>query len=84
MRERNTNALAFLKTVLELCMNDVWENPDFTPQEVFNGFGTDASQLFTSAQKLIEIITLEDPDYVPPSPTKPYTINEDGTVTITV
>lgn len=74
-----------LVNVIKSNWNMVWESQEFTPQQVFNEFGTDAVNLFifgSAACTLVETVqpgTL-DPKYL--SAALPYTINPDGTVTV--
>ncbi len=63
----------------------VWSNPNLTPQQVMDAFGTDAAQLFVLAGATVTMLntilpgTLALADYMPPYS---YTVNQDGTVTI--
>jgi hypothetical protein len=60
----------------------VWDNKKFTAQEIFDGFGTDAKDLFILSASLQDLIKHVNPDYQPIAPPKDFTINEDGTVTV--
>lgn len=60
----------------------VWENPLVTPQEVFNAFGPDAKQLFTIASAIQSALNTIQPGTITAQPPLPYTIHEDGTVTV--
>jgi hypothetical protein len=81
MRE-NTLCLAQMKRSAMFVFNMLWKNPQHTPQEVCNMFGTDAVKAFEAHGKLQELIYLLDSSWVPLVPLKEYTKNEDGTVTI--
>ena len=55
-------------------------------QEVFDEFQSqnpgDAAHLFAVAGKFVELMTITDTSYVPPTVHVKYTINSDGSVTI--
>ncbi len=60
----------------------VWENPQgLTPQDVLDGFGTDAAELFRLASLLKGVINAAVPGTIPDS-AAPIVINADGTVTV--
>lgn len=57
-----------------------WKN---NPQAVCNLMGNKAYTIFEKSAKIITFIISElKPDYVPPDVAKPYTIHENGAVTI--
>ena len=60
----------------------LWENPDVTIEQFMSQYGTDAAALFAVSSKIQEVLATVNPAYVPLTPTKPVTINGDGTVTI--
>lgn len=65
----------------------VWDNPNgLTPQEVCDAAGTDAAQLFTVHGLLTEcLIAIATASGIAPDialPTKAFTKNVDGTVTV--
>jgi hypothetical protein len=60
----------------------IWNNQNFTAQEIFDSAGTSAYQLFYTSYKAIELVLSINADYIPPAPPLPYTINTDGTVTV--
>jgi hypothetical protein len=64
---------------------NVWYNPEVTPQEIFNEFGTNASIIFRDHAAAVQCVltidstALSPADYTPPFE---YTINQDGSVTV--
>jgi len=64
---------------------NVWYNPEATPQEIFNEFGTNASIIFNDHAAAVQCVLTIKPraltpaDYTPPFE---YTINQDGSVTV--
>jgi hypothetical protein len=64
---------------LDKAFDLVW---DGDTQKIMDSFGTDAWRLFASSAKFQEALALADPNYQPKLPTKPYKINQDGSVTI--
>jgi len=64
----------------------VWENPrELTPQQVLDGLGSEAAELFQLAGILLQTLETANPgstDDLPKSDPSRYTINDDGTVTI--
>jgi hypothetical protein len=83
--QNNITGMQTLINVISSNWTLIWENPDFTPQEVFNQFGTDAGAFFTIAIAAITFIETVSPGslnvkYM--SAPQPYTINADGTVTV--
>jgi hypothetical protein len=62
--------------------NNIWNNPDFTPQQVLDSFGTDAARLFSDSSATQTFLAAVLDGYEPLTPTAAYTINNDGTVTV--
>lgn len=62
--------------------NMVWHNKDFTPKQIIDAFGKDAADLFIFSGDIQNVLAGVNPSYEPCVPTKPYTINQDGTVTV--
>lgn len=79
---KNKTGLDMLKKSLEDSFNALWNNPNATPQEILNVFGTDAYKLFKTSRDTILFIKSIDPEYVYPVSPKQFTINSDGSVTI--
>jgi len=59
-----------------------WMNPELTPQQVSDAFGTDAAQLFVIMGKAQAFINDIKPNSFIQQPPKAFVINQDGTVTI--
>ncbi len=71
-------------TTFEQISEFIWKNRQYTPQQVLDGYGTDAADLFklsAAFNAMIEAYTGEPLSVVPEGYS--YTINEDGTVTVT-
>ena len=83
IKQSNKVSLDILKQSHDINFNNIWNNGNFTPQEIFNEFGTDAVQLFQVSAATQEFIKMCDPDYEILVPPVEFTINEDGTVTVT-
>lgn len=71
MREAHFSAMAAL-----------WNNPDATPQEILAELGPKAAEVFQLSAALVQFLMTIDPTFVPQVPPLPFTIHEDGTVTI--
>lgn len=77
------NSLDRLKQTYITGMSLIWSaEGDVGPDEVLEMLGTDASQLFIKGNRLLTFIMEEDPDWIPPLPTREFTINPDGSVTL--
>jgi hypothetical protein len=74
--------LDMLKSNYEDSFMTLWANPNATPQEILDLYGTNASQLFVVSRATAMFIKSVDPSWTPPVSPKEFTINEDGTVTI--
>lgn len=61
-----------------------WSNPAFTPNQIAAALGTDAAELFQLHAKIGELLASVKPDSVTQvlALVQPFTVNEDGTVTI--
>jgi hypothetical protein len=61
----------------------IWSNRNgASPQEVLDGMGTDASELFTFSIGIQGMLYQADNTYIPMTPPYEYVINDDGTVTV--
>ena len=60
----------------------VWDNPKATPAEVFGVLGSQGAKAFANSYATQLLIKQLKPDYELLVPPAPYTINEDGTVTV--
>ena len=77
--------LVLYKKILQ-AVNDgfsiIWGNKNFTAQEIFDAFGTEAKDLFILSSDLQTLLAKANPSFEPMIPPHPYTINQDGTVTV--
>ena len=64
-------------------MDLVWNNPNLTPQQVMDAFGPRAAELFQLAGLCQNTIETALPGTNLLQPTVVFTINNDGTVTVT-
>ena len=60
----------------------VWQNPDLTPQEVFDALGVEASEALQIDFAGVNLVNQFKPDTIDLSELPSTTINEDGTVTV--
>ena len=78
--------LSFLKSFLKQQMDAFWIADSLTVQQHMDAFGTEAAALFQAAAALGQFIVAWDSTYTPPQPSDyghTYTINQDGSVTVT-
>jgi hypothetical protein len=59
-----------------------WYNPNATPQEICDKFGTNAKEVFIASKATEDYIKILDETYKAPEVPYEFTINADGTVTI--
>lgn len=79
----NRTNLQGLKDNYIKAFNVVWHNSKGrTAQQILDGYGTNAANLFVESEYLKAVILRYDPDWVAPQPTNEVTINNDGTVTV--
>lgn len=73
-----------LKQVLTRSFNSLWKNPNpiLTPDAQIAQWGTGAVALVTSYEALAAFVKSVDPAFVVPVPSRSYTKNPDGTVTL--
>ncbi len=83
LRSSTSQSLLQLKNQFVTNFNLVWAHPTLSPQEVFDSVGTDAAQLFLIAGTIQAAVNTLVPGLLPQTPPKAYTINADGTVTVT-
>jgi len=63
--------------------NLVWNNPQgLTPQQVLNGLGADATELFQLAVGMANYVNSIIPNTLPTTTPYAITFNQDGTVTV--
>lgn len=87
IRRGNTTALNMLRTTYVRNWALFWENPNATPQQVADDFGTSAAALFAASQATAALLASIDASLVPADmqgvpPTYTVTFNADGTVAI--
>lgn len=78
----NLNGLNKLKDAIRSSFSLIWDNPNATPQEILDEFGTNAKELFIASAKTIAFIKSFDEEYEEPKRLYEFTINEDGTVVV--
>ena len=63
----------------------IWSNPNFTPKQTFDAFGTDGVALATLSDELQQMAHNADASYVPLTPPSQYVVtpNEDGSISVT-
>ncbi len=68
------------KTVFDM----IWNHPEFTAQEIFDIFGTDAKDLFiaSAAAENYQKMAVGEDNYTPLKVPAEFVINDDGTVTV--
>jgi len=76
-----------LVRVQKLGINSVWNNREFTPQQIIDALGDDVSKIFAVHGKLtdylVDISSIDNVSYTPALPTNAFTINADGSITVT-
>ena len=72
-----------MQTNIRSLFDLVWNSQDYTAQEMLDLWGTNAVSLFQAVQYATQIIQLVVPTYQPSNPPYPFTINADGTVSVT-
>lgn len=82
IKNTTTNVYRLMEAHHKQAFRLVWENPNFTPQEILASFGTDAVALFQLSYSLQQILKTANPDYNLLIPDHNVTFNEDGTVTV--
>ena len=80
--KNNRALLDRMKIMHTASFNRIWNNREFTAQEIFDKFGNEAVSLFIYSSQIQNLLRAIDPSYIPLPPPYPYTINEDGTVTV--
>lgn len=82
LAEKNRVILDTLKKGYMDSFNHFWNNPNATPQNMCNEYGTGAKDIFIKSKTTVDFIKFLDPNWVAPVSPKPITINNDGSVTI--
>ena len=72
-----------MASVFNQNMADVWSNSGgLTPQQVLDGFSTDAAELCNAASNLADLINSIAPGTVDETPPETLTTNSDGSITV--
>lgn len=76
--------LQSLSEEIDYLFNLVWRNPmGLTAQQVLDSFGTSAVSLFVYMNAIQTALNTIQPGICPQVPLQAFTMNQDGTVTIT-
>lgn len=70
LASKNRATLDMLKKQYQDAFNSLWFNPNATPQEILNIFGTNAVKLFMVSKATADFIKSIDPEYTPPTTPK--------------
>ena len=82
IKQGNTSIYRIVEAVIRNNFHFIWENRDFTPKQIIDAFGTDAKDLFILSGTLQALLKQVNPDYVEQVPTKEFTIEADGKITV--
>lgn len=85
IKTNNTRLLNSIVTLVTANLAEVWADEDqtnFSPQQVFALFGTDAGALVTASASLAAVVNAAVPGSLPTAAPAPLTVNADGTVTV--
>jgi hypothetical protein len=86
VKRLSSNMLKNVKKQHQEIMQMIWRNPQgLTPQQVMDGFGAEAHELFELSNQLLTMlgnVKSDDPYLSEAAAPYEYTINQDGTVTI--
>ena len=82
IKNANTGLFNTIQGQLKFGFDLFWNNPDFTPQQIADAFGTDATSLFMLSYQLQEVLLATDPNYVMLTAPVQVILNSDGSVTI--
>lgn len=82
LADKNRITLDTLKRNVEDAFNTLWHNPNATPQEILDIYGTSAVQLFVVYRKTIDLIKEIEPNYQEKNLPVAFEIKPDGTVKI--
>lgn len=81
-KDISDNMYQFLENSLSIAFKSVYQNPKFTPQQIFDDIGTESIKTFQIASLLIQALQIADSAYVSPEVPVHVKFNKDGTVTI--
>lgn len=83
----STRTYGDLVRVQKMGIESVWNNREFTPQEIIDALGEDAIKVFNMHGRLtdylVDISAIDNVPYTPDLPTNAFTINADGSITVT-
>ncbi len=82
LKRTTGDSYSSIKNQHYLMFQTIWNNHDFTPEEILAQFGTEAKELFVVSSLTQQLLQTIDPSYEPLVPPKSFIINSDGTVTI--
>jgi hypothetical protein len=85
IKRRNLQLQNDIITILTANWNDVWNDPDqanFSPQQVFSLFGSDAGPLCAASYTLVTLVNGQTPGSLPAATPQALTVNADNTVTV--
>jgi hypothetical protein len=83
LKGMNTQLYTILNSLHKAAFDYVWNNKKFTPKEMVDAMGINAVLIFTISSKIQEVLyTVNPTGYVPLSPTKPVTFNQDGSASV--
>jgi len=82
IKTTTTQLYRMMKQMHTQSFNTVWNNNQYTPEEIVTAFGTDAVALFTLSYQLQEILIAADPNYVILTAPNQITFSEDGSVVV--
>lgn len=84
IQQKLSQSYLSLQSTLREVSKIVWQNLDLTPQQVLDGVGSDAANLFRIASLVSQIMTIASGVETPAVRPENYSVvlNQDGTVTV--
>lgn len=83
IQSQASNLFTNMGRTYEQISNIVFNNPQgLTPQEVLDGLGTNAAELLSLSDLLVQTVNTAAPDTITPGYPATLTANPDGTVTV--
>lgn len=79
---RSANAYSQLLNTHEQLTRQLWSNPFYTPEELLAELGTNAGEVLTFHETITSALNTLVTDCAVCESVQPYTVAEDGTVTI--
>lgn len=80
--QQNARLKEVMKNMHASIFNQIWNNPNATPQEIIDGFGADAIQLFIFSSGIQQMLAGAEADYEPLVPPYEHTISQEGVITV--